>query len=238
MLNIHASLLPKWRGAAPIVYALANGDTETGVTVMRIKPNRFDIGEIVLQSKVPIQPTLKQPDLYKTLGELGAKCLLSTLQQLPEFLKQARPQQDVGVSFGKKWILKFFNIDKSYFLAPKLTPEFAVIHWSKMTASQIFNLDRAVTGILQPTCFWKNIPIKLYEIQEYGDDSILNKVIDDFHPGYVEYNKHLKKLIVLCASKSYITVEKIGVHGKKIMTARDFYNGFLTKVLPTERYFT
>ncbi|KAJ8935887.1 hypothetical protein NQ314_012603 [Rhamnusium bicolor] len=51
MLNVHASLLPRWRGAAPIIYALANGDKETGITIMKIKPKHFDIGEVLLQSK-------------------------------------------------------------------------------------------------------------------------------------------------------------------------------------------
>lgn len=101
ILNIHASLLPRWRGAAPIIHALANGDTETGITVMRIKPKHFDTGDIVMQNKVQIEKNMKMLELHKILGELGGFCVLSTLKQLPEALQGAKPQPNVGVTFGK-----------------------------------------------------------------------------------------------------------------------------------------
>lgn len=50
MINVHASLLPKWRGAAPIIYAIINGDKETGITIMRIEPKRFDVGDVSRQN--------------------------------------------------------------------------------------------------------------------------------------------------------------------------------------------
>lgn len=68
---------------------------------MRIKPKHFDVGEVVMQHKIQIEPNFKQPELHNILGELGATSLVSVLHQLPEFLKQAKPQQDIGVSFGK-----------------------------------------------------------------------------------------------------------------------------------------
>lgn len=101
ILNVHASLLPRWRGAAPIVYALAKGDTETGVTIMRIKPNHYDVGEIVMQNKIQIEPHIKMPELYQTLCEMGALSLVSTLKELPEALEKAKPQSNVGITFGK-----------------------------------------------------------------------------------------------------------------------------------------
>lgn len=54
MLNVHASLLPKYRGASPIIYAIKNGDSETGVTILPIKPHKFDIGEIIIQKSLNI----------------------------------------------------------------------------------------------------------------------------------------------------------------------------------------
>lgn len=100
-MNVHGSLLPRWRGAAPISYAIASGDTETGVTVMRIKPKQFDIGEIVMQSKVQIQSNMRRLELHDTLGELGASCLVTALRNLPETLMQAQPQSNIGVTYGK-----------------------------------------------------------------------------------------------------------------------------------------
>lgn len=101
MLNVHASLLPRWRGAAPIIYALANGDTETGVTVMQIKPKKFDIGEILMQRKVSISDNMTMPELHNTLGQLGAKCLVETIKNLEDYLLNCKPQSSKGVTYGK-----------------------------------------------------------------------------------------------------------------------------------------
>lgn len=127
---------------------------------------------------------------------------------------------------------------KLYFLAPKLTSEFSKVNWQKMSATQIYNLARALTGILEPTCFWKNTPVKLYEMYKSNDEAYTNKIADEFQPGYVEYHKPSTTLIILCSNKSCIGVGKIGVYGKKVMSASDFYNGYLSKVPSKERYFT
>lgn len=99
-MNIHPSLLPRWRGAAPIVHTLANGDQETGLTIMRIKPKRFDVGEIIVQKKIQIKPNTRMPELHKILGNIGASCLISILNQLPEALQHAYPQPNEGVTHG------------------------------------------------------------------------------------------------------------------------------------------
>lgn len=99
-MNIHPSLLPRWRGAAPIIHALANGDQETGVTIMRINPEKFDVGGIVVQYKIEIKPNIKMPELHQILGNIGASCLVSTLTQLPEALQKTQPQPNSGVTYG------------------------------------------------------------------------------------------------------------------------------------------
>lgn len=100
-MNVHASLLPRWRGAAPIIYALAKGDSKTGVTIMRIRPKIFDIGDIVVQESLPIHPLTKMRELYDKLGVLGANNLIKVLERLPEYLDQATPQPAEGVTYGK-----------------------------------------------------------------------------------------------------------------------------------------
>ncbi|KAF5286329.1 hypothetical protein FQA39_LY04227 [Lamprigera yunnana] len=101
MINVHASLLPRWRGAAPAIYALANDDEETGISVMKIKPNKYDIGEIISQTRVKILPQIKLPQLLDTLAELGANELIKVLEDLPFYLKQAKPQPQEGVTYGE-----------------------------------------------------------------------------------------------------------------------------------------
>ncbi|KAG8033998.1 hypothetical protein G9C98_008479 [Cotesia typhae] len=70
MINVHASLLPRWRGAAPIIYSLMNGDAQTGVTIMKIMPKKFDVGDILAQKIVDIHPNETQPELYDKTNDV------------------------------------------------------------------------------------------------------------------------------------------------------------------------
>ncbi|KAL1500935.1 hypothetical protein ABEB36_006351 [Hypothenemus hampei] len=207
MLNVHGSLLPRWRGASPITYALANGDTETGVTIMTIHPKRFDIGDIVWQEKVTIGSDDTYVELHKRLGCLGAQCLVKTLKNLKESLKNCRPQPTEGITH-----------------APKLTPEFGVVKWSQYTASQIVNLERALKSLFPLKTTWNGIPVKLFETLELKEERTSRK------PGFVEFRKKDNVLLVECVFSTYITVKQVGVYGKKVMSARDFYNGFISKL--------
>lgn len=110
MLNVHASLLPRWRGAAPIIYAIANGDKTTGITIMKLKPHKFDIGEIVDQAAIDITDDMKMPELHNRLATLGASVLVNVLKQLPDKLKSAKEQPENGVTFGKQTQLSNFII--------------------------------------------------------------------------------------------------------------------------------
>lgn len=101
MLNVHASLLPRWRGAAPIIHAIANGDDRTGVTIMTIEPKHFDIGNIVRQESVIITKNMVLPELYKLLADLGSKVLIEELHKLPENLYSAKSQPNIGITSGK-----------------------------------------------------------------------------------------------------------------------------------------
>lgn len=100
MLNVHASLLPRWRGAAPIVHAIANGDTKTGVTVMKIKPHKFDVGQIVKQAEVDITEDMEMPELYRQLAQCGSEVLLDVIKSLPDVLDHAREQNNEEATSG------------------------------------------------------------------------------------------------------------------------------------------
>lgn len=100
MLNVHASLLPRWRGAAPIIYALAKGDSETGITIMRIKPKHFDHGDVITQVPVRISDNMKMPELYSKLAEIGANTLVEVLKGLPASFEKAQKQSTEGMTLG------------------------------------------------------------------------------------------------------------------------------------------
>lgn len=100
-INIHASLLPRWRGAAPIQRALMAGDSETGITLMQMNAG-LDAGDILLKTTVPIAPTTTGQQLHDILSEAGSLLLLKGLDALQAGLLQPIPQSDAGVSYAKK----------------------------------------------------------------------------------------------------------------------------------------
>lgn len=120
-LNIHASLLPRWRGAAPIQAAILAGDAETGITIMRMDPG-LDTGPMLLRGEVPIGPRTTTPALHDALAPLGARLLLEALERDPPPV----PQPATGATH-----------------APKLTKEAAALDWRQDAAV----LDRRVRAL-------------------------------------------------------------------------------------------
>ncbi|MEB2347780.1 MAG: methionyl-tRNA formyltransferase [Comamonadaceae bacterium] len=100
-INIHASLLPRWRGAAPIQRAIEAGDEETGVTIMRMDAG-LDTGAMLLREAVPITARDTAASLHDTLAALGATLIVRALKELGEGELQATPQPDTGVSYARK----------------------------------------------------------------------------------------------------------------------------------------
>uniref|UniRef100_A0A8D0GZH6 Methionyl-tRNA formyltransferase, mitochondrial n=1 Tax=Sphenodon punctatus TaxID=8508 RepID=A0A8D0GZH6_SPHPU len=127
VLNVHPSYLPRWRGSAPVIHTVLHGDTVTGVTIMQIKPKRFDVGPIVKQEKfaVPLGCTTKE--LEGMLSKLGADMLISVLANFPECLKNKREQPEEGVTF-----------------APKISSAAHCIKWEEQTPEEILRLHRAI----------------------------------------------------------------------------------------------
>jgi len=116
-INLHASLLPKYRGAAPINWALINGDKQTGITIFQIKP-KVDTGDIILQQTVEIADQETYGDLYTRLSRIGAPALVTVLDRLENGVAEAIPQDDSLVC-----------------KAPKIFPQMGEINWSNSAES-------------------------------------------------------------------------------------------------------
>ena len=100
-LNLHASLLPRWRGAAPIQRAILAGDAETGVTIMAVDEG-LDTGPILLREAVPIAATATAADLHDSLAEVGARLMVAALEGLAAGRLEARPQPEDGITYAAK----------------------------------------------------------------------------------------------------------------------------------------
>ncbi len=100
-INVHASLLPRWRGAAPIQHAILAGDAETGVTIMQMEAG-LDTGPMLAERRTPIAAGDTAGTLHDRLSVLGAGCIVETLERLAEGLITPRPQPDDGASYARK----------------------------------------------------------------------------------------------------------------------------------------
>ncbi|MFN2581765.1 MAG: methionyl-tRNA formyltransferase [Candidatus Dormibacteria bacterium] len=134
-VNVHASLLPRWRGASPVAHAIMAGDTETGVTIMRVEAG-LDTGPIYALQRVAMAPDVTAPSLTATLAQLGARLLGDVLQRIERGDARATAQPDHGVT-----------------LAPRLRREDGMIEWETHDAVDIDRRVRALQpwpGVMAP----------------------------------------------------------------------------------------
>jgi len=199
-INVHFSLLPKYRGAAPVNWAIVNGETETGVTTMRIV-QELDAGPTLLQRSAPIGEHETAPELLLRLAEMGAALISETLRNLDAI--ELQPQHDEDTSF-----------------APILKRENGLIDWSM----DAFAIERRVRGF-QP---WPNAYTSLDSRRliiwratpEQIDLSIM-------HGQVVEARSD--RLVVSCGHSTLLRIAELQPEGGRRMSARDFINGKYVK---------
>ncbi|CAH0605387.1 unnamed protein product [Chrysodeixis includens] len=209
MVNVHPSLLPRWRGAAPIIHTLLNGDKVTGVTLMKIKADIFDVGEIISQIKVPVPDDIRLPELTEQLSDFGAEMLVDCIKTLPRSLQNTQPQSTEGVTYAKK-------ISKSI----------SEVRWSQMTAIQVYNLYRAIYGLYPLNTTFNNKQMKLFDAFIHNCEQHTYKPV-----GIPEYCEETKAIRILCKDRRYVHFRSLRIVGKRKISATDFYNGYIKTVL-------
>ncbi|WP_304129918.1 methionyl-tRNA formyltransferase [Ignavibacterium album] len=194
--NLHASLLPKYRGAAPIQWALINGETETGLTTFKLA-EKVDTGNIYLQIKVPIFPEDNFGTLHDRLSELGADVVMRTIGMIESGDYKLLPQDDALAS-----------------PAPKITKEICKIDWNK-SADEIHNLVRGLSPYPAAFFIYKDKVIKIYKTE----------VVTGMKLQPFEFHQTKKELIVGCG-KNAIRILELQQEGRKRMSAEEFLRGF------------
>lgn len=205
--NLHASLLPKYRGAAPINWAVMNGDKETGVTTFFLK-HEIDTGDIIQQEKIEIAETDNVGVVHDRLMTLGAGMVIETVDAIIAGTVKPIPQEDL------------LNKDEEPTPAPKIFKETCEIDF-KRTAREVYNHIR---GLSPYPAAWTTIKdangaefaLKIYET-ELPSEKVLGE------PGAVVTTKDT--LTFACADGS-IEVKSIQLAGKKRMTTAEFLRGF------------
>ncbi|MDE5974020.1 MAG: methionyl-tRNA formyltransferase [Eubacterium sp.] len=195
-VNIHASLLPKYRGAAPIQWAVINGDSETGITIMKMSEG-LDTGDMILVDRTEIGENETSAELFDRLAELGAVSLLKALDMLENGSAEFISQDD--------------NIST---YAAKITKALSPIDWSK-SASEVHNLVR---GLQTWPCASTIIDGKEFKIHK----TVLSLKTGN-KPGEIVDNKGM--LTVCCGDGHCVDVLEIQPRGKKKMDIKSFFAG-------------
>jgi len=211
-INLHASLLPKYRGAAPINWAIYHGEAETGVTVIHMTP-QLDAGPALVQQRTPIGLNETAPELESRLADLGAGAVLESIDIL------ARGKHGAGIPQDSKLASK----------APRLKKEDGLVDWS-CSAAEISNQVRAFEPWPKTFTFWQRAghePLRLILEQVQPLDSI-PAVSGATAPGLVvQADEH--RLVVACGQGA-LQVETLQPSGKRAMSAGEFLRGHPLKV--------
>jgi methionyl-tRNA formyltransferase len=197
ILNVHASLLPKYRGAAPIQWAIANGEKTTGVTTMQIDAG-LDTGDMLLKTGVDIRPDETAPELSARLAPIGANLLTETIAQIEAGSLDPKQQDNAEATF-----------------APILKKEDGQIEWSR-TAREVFNRLRGFHPWPGAFTTFRGQPLTVSWAKpiEHGSLSV----------GLLDTEK--RRVFVGCGEGTVLELLEIQPAGKKKMSAEAFLNGY------------
>ncbi len=201
-LNVHGSILPRWRGAAPIQRAIWAGDEQTGVTIMQMDEG-LDTGDMLHISRCAINADETSASLYTKLAELGPDALIETVNKLAKGELKAEPQNDELANYAKK-----------------LSKDEANIDWS-MDAAQIERNIRSFNP--WPVCFTQmgEQTVKIYQAQVVDQTGNAGQVLSSDKTG-----------VVVACGKHAICITQLQPQGKKPMAISDFLNGRSNWVTP------
>jgi|SRR5690348_13571479 methionyl-tRNA formyltransferase len=198
-INLHASLLPQYRGAAPINWAIINGEKETGVTTFKLQ-QEIDTGNILLQEKIKINDNETAGTLHDKMKSIGAELLLKTVQQLQNGTLQEHAQ----------------SYSSMLRLAPKIFSEDCKINWDQ-NVEDIFNFIRGLSPYPAAFTFLHGKKLKIFSAEKQQQTGLGS-------PGdYVTNNKSYLKF---AAKDGYISIKELQSEGKKRMNVVDFLRGW------------
>ena len=204
-INVHGSLLPKYRGAAPIQWAVLNGDKETGVTTMYMDVG-MDTGDMILKEKVEIGEDETTGELWDRLSKIGGKLLVETLKQIEE---GTAPREKQGEEFT---------------MARMLNKEMSKINWDEQTAQSIKNLVRGLNPIMGAYTFLDEKKIKFWKVDIAKQDEIIADNIEILKNGTVILSNPKEGLFIKTKDGILKVLEIQGENAKR-MSIGDFLRG-------------
>lgn len=206
-INVHASLLPKYRGAAPINWALYHGDQVTGVTVIHMTP-KLDAGPCIAQAELPIEPEATAPEVEEQLSQLGARLVVEAVDRLEAGTAEPLPQDPALVS-----------------QAPRLTKQDGAVDWSR-PAESIRNQIRAMEPWPRTYTYWfrpEHEPLRLIL-----GPAVTRPAEGSATPGQVVHADHER--LVIATGKGQLELTSVQPSGKRMLPVAEFLNGYPVRV--------
>ncbi len=197
-MNLHGSLLPKYRGAAPINWAIIRGERETGVTTFLIR-HEIDTGDLLFQEKIPIGADETAGALHDKMMEIGAQLLLRSVRALEDGTARPTPQADIEATH-----------------APKIHAETCKINFAQSSAT----VHNFIRGLSPYPGAWTTLQGKVLKILQ---SRIVSTPISPDHPGMLVVEGHIE--LKISTNDGYIQVLALQLEGKKRMETPDFLRG-------------
>lgn len=213
-INVHASLLPKYRGAAPIQWTVLNGDKVTGITTMYMDIG-MDTGDIILTKETGIGEDETTGELWDRLSKIGGELLIETVKQIEQGIAPRTKQGD------------------NFTLAPMLDKQMAKINWKEKTAKEIHNLVRGLNPIMGAYTFLNEKKIKFWKVKARTEKELVEMFpeleeylfkLKDVMVGTILFSNDKKGLFIK-AKEGIIEVEEIQGENAKRMPIGDFLRG-------------
>lgn len=202
-VNLHGSLLPQYRGAAPINWTIINGEKETGVTTFKLK-QEIDTGDILLQQSFAITETDNAGDVHDKMKEIGAQLLVKTIKGLADGSLKELPQS------------KIYNLQSTIHHAPKIFTETCKIDWTK-PVDEVYNLIRGLAPYPAAFSFLADKKLKIYKADKiYKVPAVAPGNFETDHKTYLQF----------ACTNGYISVTELQAEGKKKMGIADFLRGY------------
>ncbi len=207
-INVHPSMLPKYRGPAPIQWSILNGDKTTGVTIMYLN-EQMDAGDIIMQEEVEIDDYETTGELWNRLSTIGAKLLIKSVRKI----------EDGTVSRTKQ--------SEEFTIAPMLNKEMSKIDWNLKTSIEIKNLVRGLNPIMGTYSFLNGKKVKFWRVKNLTNDEF-KKIYSDFdidiENGTVLLSNEKQGLFIK-AKNGIISVSEIQGENARRMSIGDFLRG-------------
>lgn len=207
-INVHASLLPKYRGGAPVHYAIMNGEDKTGVTIMEMI-KKMDAGAIYSQAEIPITKTDDVGTMFEKLSALGKDLLLNTLPELIQGTLEKTPQNEAQVTFS-----------------PNITREQEAIDWQK-TADEIDNQVRGMRPWPIAFTTYRGVRWKIWDVTPLAETT-------DAAPGTI-IKKDKSELFIACGKNTILALKELQPAGKGKQDVQAFLNGVGQNVVQGEK---